>query len=312
MTRRPVGRRRHAAVADRVVARVDPQVAGRSDDDDALRDQRVGRLHQRVARRRLVHRMAERHVDDADVVERVVGGDPFERRDHVARLASALAVENLQRDDVDAGRHTHVRRLERRGGRAAAGDDARDVRAMAEVVVRQRAAVDEVDELPDPARRQVGMRLNAGVDHRDRDADARTVVALPRLAGAAALARLRGGAGRPNLGVERDGRDAGVGGENRCRGRIDHHVQGANAVVGAGDAAAAPRDRAGATAARRIILEADDGADRVPTLNGFTHRSVELVGRRRLLRARGDAQPHEGNDDKGGCRPATRVTNVRH
>ena len=64
-------------------------------------------------------------------------------------LPAPVRVEHLERDDVDLGRHAEVGLLETRGRGAAAGDDAGDVRAVTEVVVRLRATVDEVDELAD-------------------------------------------------------------------------------------------------------------------------------------------------------------------
>ena len=57
-----------------------------------------------------------------------------------------VRVEHLQADDVRAGRDAGAAPLR---VVAVAGDDAGDVRAVAVVVVRRGAAVDEVDERGD-------------------------------------------------------------------------------------------------------------------------------------------------------------------
>ena len=68
---------------------------------------------------------------------------PLERRDDVADDAAAVLVEHLQADEVRRRRDPGVRAVR---VVAVAGDDARDVRAVAVVVVRLEAVVDEVDE----------------------------------------------------------------------------------------------------------------------------------------------------------------------
>ena len=89
----------------------------------------------------------------------------------------ALRVERLQRDDVRARRDRVAGAV---GVEAVAGDDARDVRAVAPVVVRLRVAVDEIHEVRDALALAVGDRQvivpagDARVD--DRDADAGAVV----------------------------------------------------------------------------------------------------------------------------------------
>ena len=57
-----------------------------------------------------------------------------------------FCVEHLERDDVRVGRDAALLAVR---VVAVAGDDAGDVRAVAVVVVRERTAVDEVDELVD-------------------------------------------------------------------------------------------------------------------------------------------------------------------
>ena len=73
----------------------------------------------------------DRQVDDADVVGGLDRDRVVDRRDHVADVAVALAVEDLEADELRAGsdaRAASVRVV------AAAGDDAGDVRAVAVVV----------------------------------------------------------------------------------------------------------------------------------------------------------------------------------
>ena len=94
--------------------RVLPEVAGRRHDDDARVDHALGRERQRVGDVRLGDRRANREVDDADVVGGPVRDDPVERRDHVADVAAAAIVEDLQADQVrrrgDAARAPSVSR----------------------------------------------------------------------------------------------------------------------------------------------------------------------------------------------------------
>ena len=80
----------------------------------------------------LVHAGGDREVDHADVERGAVRDRVVDGRDDVADVAVAGAVERLEHDELGAGRDAAARavRVE-----AVAGDDARDVRAVAVVVV---------------------------------------------------------------------------------------------------------------------------------------------------------------------------------
>ena len=175
-----------AGGGDRAVLRLPvsvlPEVAGRSDDDDAGVDDALGRERQRVGLEGLGDRRADRQVHDAHVVGRPVRDHPVERGDDVADDAAAAVVEHLQAHDMSRRRHPGAN-AERLG--AVAADDAGHVRPMAVVVVRRRPPVDEVDERGDalpvldadgrrrPGVGQVVMPVgDARVDHGDTDARA--------------------------------------------------------------------------------------------------------------------------------------------
>ena len=70
-------------------------------------------------------RVAERDVDDLDLVGLVIARDPLERVDHVAGVARAVVAEHAQRDDVDVRRdagiddRSNARRCPRRCRRRA-------------------------------------------------------------------------------------------------------------------------------------------------------------------------------------------------
>ena len=175
-----VARRRDAAVL-RQARRVLAEVAGGRDDDDAGVDHALGGERQRVGPGRLVNRRADRHVDDADVVRRVIREHPIERRDDVADGPVAGVVEDAQRDDAGVwrGAGLEAARIE-----AVAGDDAGDVRAVAVSIVRRHAAVHKVDERLNPLvaegierARPIGQVVmparDTGVDDRDANARAR-------------------------------------------------------------------------------------------------------------------------------------------
>ena len=99
-----------------------------------------------------------------------------ERRDDVADVAVAVAVEHLEDDQARARRDAAARAIRIV---AVAGDDPGDVRAVAVVVVRERLEVDEVHEMDDAIGAEVVVPGgDAGVD--DRDADARAVDAEVR------------------------------------------------------------------------------------------------------------------------------------
>ncbi len=171
-----------------------PQVASRGDDNDAGIDGALGGESQGIGFVGLGDARAHRQVDDANVVRHAVCDGPFERGDDVADDAAAMLIEHLQADQVRRGRDARVRAV---GVVAVAGDDSRDVRAVAVVVVGLQLVVDEVDEgrhaLPGDdtdARRvaRVGQVVvpagDARVDDRHADAGAVITPLLLRRAGA--------------------------------------------------------------------------------------------------------------------------------
>ena len=81
--------------------------------------------------------MAERQIDDADVVARAVGDDPFDAGDDVAREAAAVGAEHPDVDELRAGRDAAgILRRDAVGRRRVAGDDPGDVRAVTEGIGR--------------------------------------------------------------------------------------------------------------------------------------------------------------------------------
>ena len=68
----------------------------------------LNRLHERVGRRRLVDRMAERQVDDVDAEQCLVRDRELDGANDVAGRALAVLVEHLEADQA------HVRRDARR------------------------------------------------------------------------------------------------------------------------------------------------------------------------------------------------------
>ncbi len=93
--------------------------------------------------------------------------------------------------------------------RAAARDDAGDVRAVAAVVDRRAAAADEILVGANAAQRKIRMRRDAGVDDRDRDAvagraDRRRRVCRSPVDLRAEVSRAGALAEHANAGVERD------------------------------------------------------------------------------------------------------------
>ena len=81
------------------VCRRDAVVAGRCDDDDAGTDGGFYGLDQRVGGRRFENRVTERQVDDVDAKLGLVRRREFDRVDHVAGVARAISIENLERDE---------------------------------------------------------------------------------------------------------------------------------------------------------------------------------------------------------------------
>ena len=97
------------------------------------------------------HVTADRDVEHTDAVLILVGDRPSDRRDHIGRAALAEPVQHLDGDDVglrgDAAelcRRVAAQVGWRRGG-AIAGDQARDERAMAGVIVGVLLVLEKVD-----------------------------------------------------------------------------------------------------------------------------------------------------------------------
>ena len=164
-----VARRGHARVPNFTSRGIDADVAGRRHDDDARARCGFNGLYQRVTGGGLEDRMAERQIDDVDAEGSLVGDGEVDGVDHIARVALAVGVEDAQGDDPGARRDTFVLPV---GGRAAAAEQARDVRPMAVVVSGRdqisRSAVEEVVEVETAG--EVVDRLDAGIDHRYADA----------------------------------------------------------------------------------------------------------------------------------------------
>ena len=77
-------------------------------------------LHERIGRRRLENRMAERQIDDVDLERVLVDDGELNRANHVVGRALALRVEHLQPNQARGRRDTHVacpRRDQRRACR---------------------------------------------------------------------------------------------------------------------------------------------------------------------------------------------------
>jgi hypothetical protein len=120
-------------------------------------DGALGRERQRIGRVRLEHAGRDRQVDDADVVGVLDRDRVVDRLDDVADITVPVSVEDLERNEVGARRDASARavRIE-----AIAGDDARDMRAMTELVRRQLREPDtrgqiagEVPEVDDARRK---------------------------------------------------------------------------------------------------------------------------------------------------------------
>ena len=135
--------RRHDAAVLRFALGVLAKVARCRHDHDAGVNQALGRNRQRIGPVRFNDCCADREVHDADLVARPVGEHPVERLDDVADPALTVRVEDLQHGEAGIGRDPGVLpvRVE-----AVSGNDARHVRAVAVIVIRQRLAADEVDE----------------------------------------------------------------------------------------------------------------------------------------------------------------------
>ena len=144
-------------------------VSRRCDDDDAGDVRAADRFAQGIGRAGFGDRVAERKIDHANVVVGAVSDRPVDAGDYVAREAAAIAAEHANVDQFRAGCDTAVVEIgDRKCWRRRAGDDARDVRPVTEIVVSRRVARHEADARDD-LRRERTVRRDTGVDDRDAD-----------------------------------------------------------------------------------------------------------------------------------------------
>ena len=154
-------------------------VAGGGDDEDAVEVGGLDRGVERVGPVGLGDRRRQREVDDADVELVLVVDGELQAVDRVEDRPAALVVGRLDRDQVRARGDADVLapgRVAEVAPGAVAGDDARDVRAVA---VGVRGASSRPGSSP-PRRRRATPRprrrspasvaVDPGVDHRDADA----------------------------------------------------------------------------------------------------------------------------------------------
>ena len=106
--RRRVAGRGDAGVAAARGLRQAAEVAGRDDHDQAGAHGRFDGLDQRIAIRRLVDRVAERQVEDAQAQRVAVGDGVLDGREHVAGAAGAVGIEHLQADQSRSRRDAAV------------------------------------------------------------------------------------------------------------------------------------------------------------------------------------------------------------
>jgi len=138
-------------------------VPHRGDDDDTVEPEALDGRVERVVHEARGPAAAHREVGDANVVEILVGEDPVDRVDHVARPRRAARVGRAHADDRCVLRDARVER--RRSGR-----DSRDHRPVALVVARRvRGERGHVDARDDARAKVVELRgIDAAVDDRDR------------------------------------------------------------------------------------------------------------------------------------------------
>ena len=214
--------------------------------------------------------VAERQVDDLDLVGRVILADPFERIDHVARLTRAIISEDAQCDDVHLRRDARVvteRQL------AVTRDDAGDVRAVTATINRRAAAADEILELANAAE-QVGVRVNSGIDDRDR----RAAQKRGNLAAGGNRTHAPRASGQPGRGRgnNRVNRRRGSGGELRCEcgSTTEDHESRAGFGLGRTNCCAAIEQPIEGSVARRICRELHDDASRRAGVDSRLHCCV--------------------------------------
>ena len=139
-------------------------VAGGGDDEDAVEVGRLDRGVERVGPVGLGDRRRQREVDDADVELVLVVDGELQAVDRVEDRPAALVVGRLDRDQVRARGDADVLapgRVADVAAAAVAGDDARDVRAVA-VGVRGRLGVRVRHHRGDDARLPVLRRRSPG------------------------------------------------------------------------------------------------------------------------------------------------------
>ncbi len=151
-----------------------PVVARRRDDHHARVNQPAHGVARGVVTVGVGGRRPQRKIDDANLVERAVLQDPFERREQPGGRAAPLGVEHAQVDELRRRGHAAVRPVRRP---ARTRGDGGDVRPVPEGVVRATLAR-EVNARRDAAQTQrVAEDFVPRVQPRihDRDADARAV-----------------------------------------------------------------------------------------------------------------------------------------
>ncbi len=148
------------------------QIAGGHHNDDALEPGLLHRRRQRVAQVAVWNSRIQRDVDHPNVVAILVGDQPLERQDDVARASGAIAPGDLDAEEASPRRDAQVAAL-----RVVASDDAGHPGAVAAAVLSGLLLAEVSGPHQPPA--EVGLRVDAAVDHRHRDVIARDAL-LPR------------------------------------------------------------------------------------------------------------------------------------
>ncbi len=162
--------RQHQRVVSGSVDRQAPitsAVAGRGDDDQALRPSAAHGDVDRIVLDRHARCVAQREVDDLDAVLVLVLDRPVDGLEDLGQVSLPLVVECSQDDQLRFGCHTVL-----------TGDDPCNVSPVSEAVVSGTSLVDEVDTRDDPLLGHRDARRDAGVDQRHRHAAAGEAVAL--------------------------------------------------------------------------------------------------------------------------------------
>ena len=112
-------------------------VAGGGHDDDAGTHRALNRQHQRIIQKAVRARTAQREVDDANVVAFAIANCPFDGANDVRDDARTVGAKHFQIDQACAWSHADVAdNIVDRAAIAAAGHNARDVRAVPVLVGR--------------------------------------------------------------------------------------------------------------------------------------------------------------------------------